>query len=107
MAENTLGRRIVEQSRIFEAAGRTGHPPLLKFLGKEYPLLAQVVELDGFSAHGDKDELLRVLKESNLNIKKIAVVHGEENQSLSFAETLGREGYSAFVPHGGETVSLG
>ena len=107
MAENTLGRRIVEQGRAYEAAGRNGPPPLLKFLGKEYPLQARVVELDGFSAHGDKEELLRILKQSNLKVKKIAVVHGEEAQSVAFAETLGLEGFDAFVPHVGETVSVG
>ncbi|MBW2180940.1 MAG: MBL fold metallo-hydrolase, partial [Deltaproteobacteria bacterium] len=61
---------------------------------------------DGFSAHGDKNEMLRFLKESNLRVKKIAVVHGEEDQSLSFADFLSNEGYSAFVPKLRERIKV-
>ncbi len=107
MAQHTLGRRILEQGRAYEKSGRRGRPPELKILGKEYPLKAQVVKLNGFSAHGDKSELLKFLKGSNLRIKKIAVVHGEEDQSLSFAKHLNGEGFSAFVPYSGETVYIG
>jgi metallo-beta-lactamase family protein len=106
MAANTLGRRILESGLEYEASGRDGSPPILKFLNKEYPLNARVIKLDGFSAHGDKNEMLRFLKESNLNVKKIAVVHGEEDQSVSFADTLNGEGYSAFVPKIGEKIKI-
>ncbi len=106
MAQHTLGRRILEQGRAYEKAGRKGRPPGLKILGKEYPLKAQVVKLNGFSAHGDRSELLKFLKGSNLRIKKIAVVHGEEDQSVSFAGHLEKEGFSAFVPYKGETVPI-
>lgn len=107
MAENTLGRRILEQGITYQESGRSGSPPLLKFLNKVYPLKAKVAKIGGFSAHGDKNEMLRFLKTSNLNIKKIAVVHGEEDQSLSFAEFLKNEGFSATVPQPGETIHVG
>ena len=45
-------------------------------------------------------------KESNLKIRRIALVHGEEEQSLAFAETLHGEGYSVLVPRRGETVQV-
>lgn len=106
MAQNTLGRRILELGTEYEQSGRSGHPPIVKFLNKEYPLAARVVKIGGFSAHGDRDEMTRFLKESGLNIKKIAVVHGEEDQSISFAEHLNGEGYDAFVPQVGETVEF-
>ncbi len=104
MAQHTLGRRILEQSKAYEKSGRKEKPPEVKILGKLYPVKSQVVKLDGFSAHGDKSELFKFLKASNLKVKKVAVVHGEENQSLSFAKELNNEGYSAFVPHSGETI---
>jgi len=107
MAENTLGRRILEQGLAYEKSGRIGSPPLLKFLDKVYPLRAKVAKIGGFSAHGDKNEMLRFLKTSNLNIKKIAIVHGEEEQSLAFAEFLKKEGFSATVPQPGETIHVG
>lgn len=106
MAQHTLGRRILEQGQEYEQSGRKGEPPLLKFLNKHYPLKAHVKQIGGFSAHGDKQELLRLVKESNLSIKKIAVIHGEETQALSFADTLKQEGFSAFVPRRGESVQI-
>jgi metallo-beta-lactamase family protein len=106
MAENTLGRRILECGLAYEASGRTGPPPLLRFLNKEYPLKAHVVKMGGFSAHADRTEMLKFLKESNLSIKKIAVVHGEEEQALSFGGHLEDQGYCVAVPLPGETIVI-
>jgi metallo-beta-lactamase family protein len=50
--------------------------------------------------------MLRFLKESNLNVKKIAVVHGEEDQSMAFGQTLKGAGYSVVVPRMGETIQV-
>ncbi|MBW2218244.1 MAG: MBL fold metallo-hydrolase [Deltaproteobacteria bacterium] len=103
MANHTLGRRILEQGLAYEKRGRAGAPPMIRFLNKEYPLKAHVVKLGGFSAHGDKHEMLRFLKESDLRVKKIAVVHGEENQSVAFGSFLNENGFDAVVPRVGET----
>ena len=106
MANHTLGRRILEQGTAYADAGRTGEPPVVRILNKEYPLKARVVKIGGFSAHADRNEMLRFLKQSGLNIKRIAVVHGEVDQSLAFAERLRGEGYEAQVPRVGETWGL-
>lgn len=106
MAENTLGRRIQDKGLEYEAAGRSGAPPVLKFLNKEYPLRAHVVRLGGFSAHADKNELMRFLKQTNVTFGKIAVVHGEEEQSLAMEQTLNAEGFQAFVPFPGQSVDI-
>ncbi|MDL2275126.1 MBL fold metallo-hydrolase [Desulfosarcina sp. OttesenSCG-928-G10] len=106
MAANTLGRRIMERAAAYEAAGRAGEPPVVKILNKEYPLKARVVRLGGFSAHGDRHEMLRFLNESGLSIKQIALVHGEEDQCLAFADFLRDAGYTATVPQLGQTLIL-
>jgi metallo-beta-lactamase family protein len=106
MAAHTLGRRMLEQGLAYEESGRTGTPPILKILGKEYPLKAHVVKLGGFSAHADKNEMIRFLEEANLNVKRIALVHGEEEQTLSFAEDLRGKGYDVVVPEPGETLAI-
>ncbi|WP_419661650.1 beta-lactamase-like:RNA-metabolising metallo-beta-lactamase [Desulfosarcina variabilis str. Montpellier] len=106
MANHTLGRRILEKGTAYQESGRTGEPPIVKILNKEYPLHARVVKIGGFSAHADRNEMLRFLKTSNLNIRKIAVVHGEEDQSLAFADLLNKAGYPAFVPWVGETIGV-
>jgi len=105
-AQNTLGRRIEELGLAYEENGRKGEPPVVRFLNKEYPLKARVVKIGGFSAHADKKEMLRFLKTSNLRIKHIALVHGEEEQSLPLAGILQKEGYSVFVPKLGETLQV-
>lgn len=106
MAQNTLGRRILEQGTEFERSGRCGPAPKLRFLNKEYPLKAHVVSIGGFSAHADQGEMLRFLRKSNLKIKEIAVVHGEEDQCLAFAQRLKAAGYSAMVPKQGESLRV-
>ncbi len=106
MAEGTLGRRIEEHGLASGGNESSADPPVLRFLNKDYPLRAKVVKIGGLSAHADKHELLRVLQQSNLQVKQIAVVHGEEKQSMPFAETLKREGYTVVVPRRGETLSV-
>jgi metallo-beta-lactamase family protein len=105
-AQHTLGRRILDQGLKYEKSGRKGPAPRVKFFNKDYPLKARVFKLDGFSAHADKNEMLRFLKKSNLKIKKIALVHGEEDQILSFAESLKKEGFSVVVPKQGESFEV-
>lgn len=106
MANHTLGRRILEEGEAYEKSGRQGEPPIVKFLNKSYPLKAHVKKIGGFSAHADKNEMIHFLKNANLKIKKIALVHGEEEQSLSFAETLRKEGFDTTVPQVGEKIAI-
>ena len=105
-AQHTLGRRILEQGLEYEKSGRKGAAPVVRFFNKEYPLKARVTDIGGFSAHADKSEMLRFLHESNLKVKKIAVVHGEEDQTLAFADTLKSEGFVVVAPRRGETVPI-
>ena len=107
MAQNTLGRRIEELGLDYEKSGRRGEAPIVRLFNKDYPLKAHVTKIGGFSGHADKAEMLRFLKQCNLRIKKIALVHGEEEQALHFAESLTHEGYAVTIPRRGETVQVG
>ncbi|WP_035237218.1 MBL fold metallo-hydrolase RNA specificity domain-containing protein [Desulfobacter vibrioformis] len=104
MASHTLGRRIEELGLQRKQA--SGKAPEVKILGKAYPLRAHVEKLGGFSAHADCHELMQVVAESNLRVKKIAVVHGEAEQSAAFAQRLNENGYDAFVPKCGDVFKL-
>lgn len=106
MARHTLGRKILEEGTAYEKAGRPEPAPMMTFYNKTYPLKAHVAYINGFSAHADKDEISRFLKTSNLKIKRIAVVHGEEDQALSFAGHLTAQGYQVSVPRSGEIMKL-
>jgi metallo-beta-lactamase family protein len=75
-AEHTLGAQIL-----------AGQNPVNIF-GEPHAVKAQIASLDSFSGHADKNELRRYVEALTGNIKKIAVIHGEESQALAFAETL-------------------
>ena len=75
-AEHTLGYQI-----------RAGHSPVSIF-GEPYEVGAQVAAIDAFSGHADRNELKRYVAAMTGDIKKISVVHGEEEQALAFVGTL-------------------
>jgi len=107
MAQHTLGRRIEEMGMaLANGEASPQDPPEVKILGKGYPLKARVEKIGGFSAHGDKHELERIITGSNLNIKKIGIVHGEAPQSEAFAKRLQEKGYDTFIPSPGDRVSI-
>ncbi len=106
MAEHTLGRRIQELGCNNIPSGENTEAPELKILGKSYPLKAKVEKIGGFSAHGDKYELEKIITQSNLRIKKIGIVHGEASQSAAFANHLEQKGYDTFIPKPGDKISL-
>jgi len=106
MGKNTFGHLLQEKAAAYEENGRQGQAPVVRFYNKEYPLRAHVVTLGGFSAHGDYEELLRVIGQSNLHVKKIALVHGEEEQIFPFQKRLQDLGYAVTVPRQGESATL-
>ncbi len=104
MAANTFGRLLQEKGTAWEAEGRKGEAPMVRFYNKEYPLKAHVVTLGGFSAHGDQQEMTRVLTESNLEINKIALVHGEEEQLAGLKQHLESKGFAVTIPYRGQNI---
>ena len=75
-AEHTLGAQIL-----------SGANPVNIF-GEPHQVRAKIASLDSFSGHADKHELRRYVTCLKGNLKKIAVIHGEEPQALAFAQTL-------------------
>lgn len=108
MAEHTLGRRIQELGKEKNSSSGVdkGKAAEVKILGKQYPLRARVEKIGGFSAHGDKHELEKIITESNLRLRKIGIVHGETSQSKAFAKHLNHKGYETVIPEPGESISF-
>ena len=50
--------------------------------------LAKIASFDGFSGHADKNELSKYIESLTGDIKNVYVVHGEEESSLAFADTI-------------------
>jgi metallo-beta-lactamase family protein len=95
-AENTLGKRLVMKE------------PVVNIFGEPHNLRAEVVVLNSFSAHADKNELLAYVKQfPRRPLKKTFVVHGDPDQSEQFAETLKGEGFGpVVVPSRGNRITL-
>lgn len=96
MAENTLGRRIVERQ------------PEIKIFGEVYPLKAEVVITNGFSAHADKNELLAYFNQLDKNrLAHTFLVHGEPDSTEAFSIAIRDTGYkNVSVPVRGEKFQL-
>lgn len=96
-AEHTLGRRIVERR------------PIIKVFGDEIALRARVEVLNGYSAHGDRTELLawiETVRRTSPSLGPIWLVHGEEKAQLAFAERLRADGFKAEAPARMDTREL-
>ncbi|MEK6716640.1 MAG: MBL fold metallo-hydrolase [candidate division NC10 bacterium] len=79
-AKNTLGRKIVERQSV------------VRIFGVERSLEAEVVVMDAFSAHADRDDLLDFVKGCRSKLRRVFLVHGEEEQMLPLGERLTRMG---------------
>jgi metallo-beta-lactamase family protein len=86
-AVGTLGRRIVEGEKQ------------VRILGREYPVRARVVQINGFSAHADRDELLKWLSGLKKPPRRVFVVHGEPESTEHFADYIRQKtGWDVSVP---------
>ncbi len=86
-AVGTLGRRIVDGD------------PEVRILGVNYPVKARVVQIQGFSAHADKEELLQWLGTLKKPPRKLFVVHGEAESAKHFGQFIReRTGWDVAVP---------
>ena len=94
-AVGTLGRQIVDGAKK------------VRILGQEYPVKAKVVKINGFSAHADKDELLKWLEKLKNPPKRIFVVHGEAKSAKAFGDYLRKKtGWQVTVPEYQDEIIL-
>ena len=95
-AEHTLGRKLVEGWDV------------VPIFGVPTPRRAQVVKLNGLSAHADRQDLLAYVRAISPSPSKIFLVHGEEKQALSLAAAIQTEypKIEVTVPHVGSTHEI-
>ena len=95
MAENTLGRKIQEQT------------PEVKILGDFYKLKAEVKVLNTFSAHADYKEILEYIARLNFKkLKQVFLVHGEEKAQLQLQKLLSEQHYQVSIVEAGKKYLL-
>jgi metallo-beta-lactamase family protein len=68
-ANGTLGRQILEKNKE------------VRILGNFFKVNANIVKLNGLSAHADRTEIITWLKTMPSQPKRIFITHGEENSS--------------------------
>jgi len=95
--KGSLGRRILDEEKE------------VKIFGEKVAVNCKVEAIGGYSAHADQKMLLEWVKPSaeSGKLKKVFVVQGEEDSSLSLARKIERAlEIDAIVPNPGESFEL-
>jgi len=86
-AIGTLGRQIVDGAEK------------VRILGQHYPIRARIAQIQGFSAHADRNELLRWLSGLRRAPKHVFITHGEPEVAEGFSRLLREKtGWDTSVP---------
>jgi len=94
-AAGTLGRQIVNGTKR------------VRILGQYYPVKAGITQLNGFSAHADRDGLVRWLSSLRKPPRRVFVTHGELDASQHLAGLIrSRPGWETIVPSYQDQVFL-
>jgi metallo-beta-lactamase family protein len=94
-AENTLGRRILDGARK------------VRILGDEFTVRAEVRQIQAFSGHGDRDDLLTWVRPQAQKLRGLYIVHGEEASSMALADGMRQMGVkNVQVPARGQCFDL-
>lgn len=96
----------------YQAAGTRGEAMLagaesVKIHGQQVPIRAEVVALDGLSAHADADELVAWMRHLERPPRRTFITHGEPTAADALRQRIEEElGWKAHVPQHGERVRL-
>jgi metallo-beta-lactamase family protein len=94
-AEGTPGRILLDGAQE------------IRLLGQIHPVKAHIEQIEGFSAHADRDGLLDWLADIRVPPRCVFVTHGEEKAADSFAKVLNEKtGWTTKVPRYKDTVKL-
>lgn len=94
-AVGTLGRQIVDGAKQ------------VRILGQKYKIKAKVAQINGLSAHADKNEMLAWLEKFKKPPRQIFLVHGEPESEQAFSAFLTEKtGFEVAVPEYDEQVVL-
>lgn len=96
-AQHTLGRRLVERR------------PRVRIFGVERRLAAEVVVMNGFSAHADQRDLVQYADAVRARgpLRHVILVHGERTAQQALREQLSARGFpSVQVPAAGDVLEV-
>ena len=81
----------------------------ISIFGQDRRIKAQITKIEGFSGHGDYQEMIDYLTRSLdvRQVQRVFVVHGDENAAETYKGHLQEAGFARIdVPQKGETVEL-
>jgi len=94
-AVGTLGRQIISGAKE------------VRILGQYHPVRARIAQIHGFSAHADRDELVRWLSGLRKPPRRVFITHGELNASQHLASFIrNSRGWETIVPSYQDQVLL-
>ena len=93
-AEGSLGRRLLNGVST------------VKLFGEEIAVRAKIVRFHGLSSHADRDGLLRWIEAYNPRPRQVFVVHGDQEVTEVYANTLRQRGLDAHAPNYEEVYDL-
>lgn len=94
-APDSLGARLLQRG------------PSVRFHGRNWNKWAEIVEVNGFSGHGDHDDLVSYLDPLVGQARQVALVHGELQAAETLAESLRTHGFdSVEIPARDQTLPL-
>ncbi|HQF48042.1 MAG TPA: MBL fold metallo-hydrolase [Flavobacterium alvei] len=86
-AEGTRGRKLLEGDKE------------IKIYGKQYEVKANILEIEGLSAHGDQKDLVNWLSELQNKPQKVFLVHGEKEAFEELSTKITEKyGFECIVP---------
>jgi len=93
-ANGTPGRALVDGAKTF----RMGND--------EIAVKASIHTLGGFSAHASQSQLVDWVNNFSKPHPKLYLIHGETEAKAKLKERLSQQGWSAKIPHSGESITF-
>jgi metallo-beta-lactamase family protein len=84
--EGTLGRRLLDGAKS------------VKLFGEEIAVRARIINFKGLSSHADRDHLLAWAEHFSPKPDQVFVVHGDDQVTEIFADSLNQRGIPAHAP---------
>ena len=94
-AEGSLGRRLVEGGKK------------VRIMGEEISVRARIYNLDGLSAHADRDDMLKWLECFKQKPATVFLVHGEVESAEALSVSIGEKlSIPAYIPRYGDVATF-
>lgn len=94
-AQGSLGRRLVDGAKR------------VRILGEQIRVNAEIHNLDGFSAHADRNQLLAWLETFKKRPQAAFIVHGELEMAVAFAQAIKTDlEIESYIPQYGDEVLI-